>query len=726
MRKYLIILLIGLIFTTPIYSQRKKVGVVLMGGGAKGFAHIGALKVLEEAGIPIDYIAGTSMGAIIGGLYSIGYDAHKLDSLVQHQDWVHLLSDDVYRYNLTGVEKEKKQTYIASINYQKKGISLPAGIVSGQNVLNLLLDLTTGYHENINFINLPIPFSCVAADAKTGKEVILNHGSLPISIRSSMAIPGVFNPVKLDTMLLIDGGVLNNYPVDVVRKMGADIVIGISFENDKKSVVKDEGSLLEFTHEFSNFLGKEKFDENIRNTDLNINVNLDGYNISSFESEAIDSIVNRGENKAREKWDDMMNLKKTIELPNNYVSRHIVNPYIGLDTLHLRSAHIEGLSPQDELFVLNSINISPKFSRSDLQTMISKLYGTDLFSKVYYRLENTKPPYDLVLEVEKKDNRNLNIGVRFDTDDLASILLNTVIRLNSSINSTFDITARLNKNPYVMLDYSLKLLIKGGLRLKTQKNDIFIYNRGKLAYNLGFIQNSMDINFSSFYFYNLKLNMGANFDYFYYLFQLKSTDQKTIDLKSKPYFNYFINGTYDNLNSSFFPSKGTYFNFRYAIKTDNFYQMDRMKPLQDLSFTLIQPIAINNKICVTPNINGRVLIGDTVPIIYSNLVGGQFDNQYVNQQISLQGLQGMEFFKKSIVKTQLDIRYSFYKKHTLQFAINYTLQHDNLFKILEGKSIFGGTLGYSYNTLLGPINFRLSYSNWTKKIYPFLSVGYYF
>ena len=408
MRKYLIFLLAMLFFLSPASGQRKKVGVVLMGGGAKGFAHVGALKVLEEAGIPIDYIAGTSMGAIVGGLYSIGYDSRTLDSLIHKQDWMHLLTDDVYRYNLTGAEREKAQTYIVSINYAKQGIKLPSGIVDGQNILNLLLDLTTGYHDELNFRKLPIPFSCVAADVKSGKEVVLNSGSLPIAMRSSMAIPGFFSPVKLDSMLLIDGGILNNYPVDVVRKMGADIVIGISFEKDEKKVEKDMGSILELTHDFENFLGKEKFDQNLKNTDLPIRVNLGKYSIASFQMDEIDSIMRIGEATTRKKWDELNELKKQLDISDNNLTPYIHNPYIGLDTLSIRSVHVEGLSPEDEQMVLNRIRIQPKISRADLQNSISSLYGTNLFSKVHYRLENARPPYDLVLEVEKKNIRNLS------------------------------------------------------------------------------------------------------------------------------------------------------------------------------------------------------------------------------------------------------------------------------------------------------------------------------
>ena len=728
MRKYLIFLLAMLFFLSPASGQRKKVGVVLMGGGAKGFAHVGALKVLEEAGIPIDYIAGTSMGAIVGGLYSIGYDSRTLDSLIHKQDWMHLLTDDVYRYNLTGAEREKAQTYIVSINYAKQGIKLPSGIVDGQNILNLLLDLTTGYHDELNFRKLPIPFSCVAADVKSGKEVVLNSGSLPIAMRSSMAIPGFFSPVKLDSMLLIDGGILNNYPVDVVRKMGADIVIGISFEKDEKKVEKDMGSILELTHDFENFLGKEKFDQNLKNTDLPIRVNLGKYSIASFQMDEIDSIMRIGEATTRKKWDELNELKKQLDISDNNLTPYIHNPYIGLDTLSIRSVHVEGLSPEDEQMVLNRIRIQPKISRADLQNSISSLYGTNLFSKVHYRLENARPPYDLVLEVEKKNIRNLNIGVRFDTEELASVLVNTSIRLKTTLNSTFGVTARLNKNPYLMVDYSLNrtVLHKGGVKIKTAKNDINIFDKGKLAYNLGFYQNSIHVNFSEFYFYNIKLQLGANIDHFYYLYELKNARHPELNLETKPYINYLLSGSYDNLNNINSPTKGMYFNFRYTLTTNNFYQLEGKNPMQAFSFTFFKPIELNRKFTLSPQITGRIIVSDTVPFIYSNLVGGQWDNQYVNQQISLQGLQGMEIFKKSVVKTQVNLKYNINKSHGIQLALDYTLQHDNPLQILKGKAIFGGSLGYLYNTLIGPITLRLSYSDRTKEIYPYISAGYYF
>ena len=256
MKKILSILLIicGITLTLPGQElQRKKVGVVLSGGGAKGFAHVGVLKVLEEAGIPIDYIAGTSMGAVVGGLYAAGYSSDLIDSLIKIQDWSYLMRDDIYRKHQHASRRDHQKRYIISLPYQlkfreKRGkVTLPPGVYAGQNIYTLFLKLTAGYQHDLDFDDLPIPFGCVAADVRSGKEVVLREGSLPEAIRASMAIPGMFTPVEKDSMLLIDGGVINNFPVDLVRSMGADRVIGVIFPPDEEAIEKSRGSITEVT-----------------------------------------------------------------------------------------------------------------------------------------------------------------------------------------------------------------------------------------------------------------------------------------------------------------------------------------------------------------------------------------------------------------------------------------------------------------------------------------------
>ena len=186
--KWLVVVFACMLASIPVDAQRKRVAVVLSGGGAKGVAHVGALRVLEEAGIPVDYIVGTSMGSIIGGLYAIGYSAAQLDSMIQAQDWEFLLSDKVYRYDLPFTEKENDGKYLLSVSFDlrdmKKG---QRGFVSGHNVYNLFSDLTVGYHDSLDFSTLPIPFACVAADMVHREEVVFHGGNLVQAMRASMA-----------------------------------------------------------------------------------------------------------------------------------------------------------------------------------------------------------------------------------------------------------------------------------------------------------------------------------------------------------------------------------------------------------------------------------------------------------------------------------------------------------------------------------------------------------
>ena len=251
--------------------SRPKVGLVLSGGGARGAAHVGVIRLIEEMQLPIDYVAGTSMGAIIGALYATGYTADEMDSLLMAQDWKMLLSNDIPRkmqpYALR-IAKKRHQLNIPyrnsvpadnSVHYQDADIKVRRnglrafpkmlarpGLIDGQNLLNEFTRLTFVHHDSVSYSQLPRPFACVAADLVTGEGVVLDHGYLAESMRASMSIPGVFYPVYKGNQVLVDGGVVNNYPVDVARNMGADIIIGVELNTGVSTVSE--------LHSFSNTL----------------------------------------------------------------------------------------------------------------------------------------------------------------------------------------------------------------------------------------------------------------------------------------------------------------------------------------------------------------------------------------------------------------------------------------------------------------------------------------
>ena len=539
-------------------QQRKKVGVVLSGGGAKGFAHVGVLKVLEEIGIPIDYIAGTSMGAVVGGLYALGYTTDMIDSLIQVQDWNHLMSDNTYRENIPASRRNNQSRYVVSLPYQipfgdeSGGVSLPAGVYTGQNINNLFLNSTIGYHNNISFDDLPIPFGCISADVRTGEEIAMREGNLAEAIRASMAIPGMFTPVEKDSMLLIDGGVINNYPVDLVREMGADIVIGVIFPLDEKEIEKKRGSISEITQQIWNFIGQNKRSSNIQDTDILITPDVYPYGMLDFQRPAIDSIVARGITATLDNRDKLIDLKESLYIAENKgVSAIMSNPYIDLDTLIINNIFVEGITQRERSYLNRWIDIDEKkISRSELDEMISKIYGSGMFTSVNYRLEGANP-FDLILDVEVKKSNHLNLGIHFDSNDMAAILANTTIRLNSSLNSMFDITTRLSRDPYLIIDYSINrgIFFKGGINYKISKNDLSFYDRGELSYNLGLTRNSLNLVFSEFYFGNIMLHLGAQMEHFHFFKAMGSIfDPPQSELNNQLYFNYLLNGIYDNLS----------------------------------------------------------------------------------------------------------------------------------------------------------------------------------
>lgn len=219
-------------------STRHKIGLVLPGGGAHGLAHIGVLKQLEKLNIPIDYISGSSMGAVIGGLYASGLSANQIENFVTHVNWDQTFTDDNSRHFLSFRRKADHYGYFAKgeFGYGNGRFKLPNGLVLGQQQATLLKGMTLPTTNITNFDQLPIPFRAVATDVKTGEEVVLKSGDLSQALRASMAVPGIFAPVLINGRYLVDGGVTNNTPINVVREMGADIVIvsDIHTANDPK------------------------------------------------------------------------------------------------------------------------------------------------------------------------------------------------------------------------------------------------------------------------------------------------------------------------------------------------------------------------------------------------------------------------------------------------------------------------------------------------------------
>lgn len=310
------LLLLFLFSILSLSAARPKIAVVFSGGGAKGAAEVGALKVIERAGIPVDMVVGTSIGAIVGGLYSCGYTSAKLDTLFRTQEWLSLLTDRDERFATRPYVEHKGVTYLFGFPVRDKN-SNSFGMMRGERI-EQMLDSMTGHRKDMVFDHLPIPFRCVAVDIKTTTEHVLRKGKLSKAIRASMAIPGIFKPVGIGDWSLVDGGVMNNLPTDVAKKMGADVIIAIDLQQQKQKQ-KESNFSLKDTYGIGGVLDwivsrpdVKKYNQNVKLADIYINPPLPDYDASSFSNKKCERMIQIGEEAAMKVWPQLMKLKERI------------------------------------------------------------------------------------------------------------------------------------------------------------------------------------------------------------------------------------------------------------------------------------------------------------------------------------------------------------------------------------------------------------------------------
>lgn len=712
----------------PTGYERKKVGLVLSGGGAKGIAHIGVIKVLEEAGIPIDYIAGTSMGAIVGGLYSIGWTTQELDSMVREQNWLALLSDRVARKDKLLSEKEISDTYILSVPLSlNKKFSLPSGVVAGQNVLNLLNEMTIGYHDdNLLFDSLPIPFACVAYDMAKGEEVVFHKGNLPIAIRASMSIPGAFEPVVRDSMVLVDGGIYNNFPVDVVKEMGADIVIGVDLASGPHDLTHIN-SIAGLIGQITTIMGRDQYEKNLKNVDLYLKPDIKPYGTSSFNAEAVDSLLLRGERCGLMHWDKILELQDKVYVEDEYMHRQERILAKDTDSIQIGPIKFIGLTKNEEVFTRRALGISgnAKSTKGKLNDAISKLRGSGAFSYVTYRLDS-KPPYTLTISVDEKQDGMINIGFRFDSQEMAAILLNTTLSMRGIQGPKLGLTIRLNENPYLKLNFSSSSMLLGRLNIAytLRQNNYGLYRRGDKINNIDCLQNKIDIFFTDSNPIRFNPTIGISYEHFNYNSFLFASDTDKATVRPEGFVNYYVKGYLETLNDHYFPTKGVSMNTKIALHTDNFYAYRKGSPFGSVAYNFMWAISATDRLTFMPEINGRTLIGNNVAYSYLNYIGGQIAGRYVEQQIPFVGIKRMEPAYRSIMTFALEGRVRLFLRHFISAKVAYGIQNDDFFKMFVNRhELFGAGIKYSYNSPIGPISILFDMSNADRSLGVYFSLG---
>lgn len=734
MRIVLSLLLVAFTLLQANAGERKKVALVLGGGGAKGVSHIGVLKVMEEAGIPIDIVVGTSMGAIVGGLYSIGYQPAEIDSIVKAQNWTMLLSDKIARSSQSFPEKELSERYILSLPFgREKKDRLIKGVIKGQNLQNLFSNLTIGYHESADFGSFQKAFACVAVDVVDGKEYVFKRGSLPVAMRASMAIPAVFVPVRIDSMVLIDGGLNNNYPADVAKEMGADIIIGVDLGTSDLKTLEGINSPGDVIGQVIALHGNEKYDNNKKITDLLLRPDMTPYNAASFTPPALDTLINRGEKEARAQWDKLLALKDRIGASDDvaaaYDSLKESPLSVGDGTFFIRSIHFEGIDPRDEKWLLqiSKLKENSYLSVKKLQKSMDIIIGTDLYSNVQYKLSGTDQD-ELILTAKPKAMSSLNLGVRFDNEEVMAVLLNATLDYRVRFRSRFAFTGRVSESSYARFNYTIENnpLRNFNLTYMLSYKDLNIYREGEKQYNTTYLHHFAEFSYTDMNWLNFKFQMGIRYEYYDYNSFLFSGENQAYKVKPEDFISYFALAHFETLDREYFPSKGVSLRAQYEVYTDNFARYKGKSPFGAFSTSLSTVLPINSHLSLLPSVYGRALFGENPAYPFLNAIGGEIFGKYIPQQMPFAGISRFETTSNSILVAKLHLRQRIAGNHYISLIGNYGQHHEKAKKLLNGKSIWGGSIGYGFNSVAGPLTISLGLSDQTKKVQYHLNLGYYF
>lgn len=720
----------GCLLFQPISGQNKrpKVGVVLSGGGAKGYAHIGALKVIEEAGIKIDYIGGTSIGAIVGGLYASGYSAEELEKTMYALDLNNLILNEKSRSELPFFDKSYREKYILELPFDNFRLGFPNALSSGQGTADELTYLFRHVHDIEDFNKLPIPFVCVATKLSNGESVIFNSGYLPQVVMASGAYPTLLEPVSINGEMYIDGGVRNNYPVQEVKDLGADIIIGIDLQEGLLNQ-NELNSATKVIEQIISYNITEKSAEQSRLVDLTIRPKLKGYSVTSFDDK--DSIVNAGKRAAEEMLPE---LKKIADLQGHPNLEH--KPIESSEYILIRDLEIKGLETYNRSYIKGKIGVRPPqlASYQHIRNGIKALYSSGNFNKVYYRIKNNeKGEKTLYIFVkEKPTKQSVKFGLHYDDLFKTGLLLNFTGRHFLFDNSTLSADLILGDFPRYIINYyadngyypsfGMSLTFKQFNEETNMKNYDPDYEDVALDYQF-------DEFINQFYVQSTlveKYALGAGLEHQY--LSIKTNNLPASNPLRTIENSYFLSAygylKADNRDNPNFPRTGLKFDgtFKYVFQSnsDDFNETSKV----NVSAEWNQPIS--RWLSVRSFGAFGTYFSNYPPVSQKFILGGYVEQDFLNYT----RFYGLPFLSaagdnKLVWGTTLQAR--FLKNHYVSGIINIgniTNEFDQL-NLFRYKYV-GYGIGYGYDSPLGPIIGAWTYSPNTKSGLFNVSLGFWF
>ena len=727
-------------FSQELEQDDLKVGLVLSGGGAKGLAHIGTLKVIDSLGIRIDYIAGTSMGAIIGSLYASGYSGIEIDSIFKGVNFDDIISDNLPRKAKTFYERDNSEKYAVTLPFKKFKVKLPRALSRGQNTLSLLTKLTLHVSHIDDFSKLPIPFFCVATNIENGEAVYLDKGSLPQSILASGAFPSLFQPVRIGDKILIDGGVVNNYPIDELKAKGVDVIIGVDVQDDLETREKLE-SATKILLQINNYKTINDMKIKSKKTDIYIKPDITKFNVVSFNDGGI--IIENG----------VVETNKHIEELKKIVVKQIKKkPQLAkikpIDSLQIKGMNVNGLDKYTRAYVFGKLKFKPnqKISYNTFQEGVNNLAATNNFESVSYKLTPSLTEEGYRMDVNLKEsnlNTLLKLGVHYDDLYKSGVLINVTqkkILFNSDVASLDFIVGdniRYNFDYYVDKGFYWSIgmhsrynQFKQNIQAQTilTPEQLLAVNVNKLDVKLVDFTNQLYL--QTLFRKDFSLTLGTEHKHLKVKTETILTDvnQEETVFDNSSYFSLYGKLKLDTFDNKYFPNEGVFFDADFHLYL---YSSGFIKDFSEFSIgkaTIGYTKSFTKNITANITAEGGFKIGENANRSLDFVLGG-YGNNFINNYKSFYGYDFLSLVGNSFVKGTIQVDYEIFKKNHINFAANYANIEDNIFDSgdwFTEPDFSGYAVGYSLDTFFGPIEAKYSWSPETKEGMWFFNLGFWF
>lgn len=732
-------ILFVLLLTYPFYAQTEslkdlKVGLVLSGGGAKGFAHIGVLKALEEQGIQIDYIGGTSMGSIVGAMYASGYSAVEIEQIVMQLGFDKYMDAEITRPDKPFFQKENDDKYAVKLPVVNNNITLPSGWTNGQNVMNQLSKYLQHVSTVTDFNALPIPFLCIATDLEKGEQVVLNKGNLAQSIRASVAFPTVVKPIEIDGKWLVDGGLVNNFPVKEVRKMGAEFIIGVDVSSntlykkeDLQSVLKIMEQMVSYQMVNDDILAKKDL------TDIYI-IPLDETRFTTFSFEKAQEIIQFGYDTAMLQIEALKALK-TLQSDH----QKAVRPQVEIrDDFTIKEIRFSGSKHYQYGYLIEKLQLKKgkHITFEDLFNGINRLWATGNFTQIEHKVVLNQDEGSIFITLTESDIKSfLQIGAHYDDLFKAGVLLNWTDRQilfgNDFLSADVVIGENFRNNIQYLRDNGAHLSV--GLQSVLQKFDFetkfaeaFSTFDPTMNYTrMQYLNLSNRLNFQYVYRDNFAWGFGGEHQYL----KVENTNpQAIIETYENAHFtNLYSYFKFDTYNNRMFPKSGFYMDL--SVKwhmTSSSNNVEFQSFLQGKA-SLGYAIPLAKKWFLQLQTEGGLSFSKNENPFLDFHLGGTNDNALCNY-ITFYGYPFAAMGHSSYLKSAATLRFEWTKNHYLGFTGNIGRTDENFLEHIgfAEHTKTGFALFYGINSIAGPLQITYASSPELKNNIFSVRLGYWF